>query len=1336
MTFKETYNSIDQTQLPEKAKKYMEDFKNDSNNFKDEEAMAKMLPALNKFIDALKKSGYESAIKTPEAKKEEKPKKEKKEKVVKKTPVQKTKEEVEKAVEQPKTEKDKPKIGKLSKGYPMQLAKEIRKEGESWGDAMKRARQMINEQKQVVKKEAERQYEKLKRYISLHPEVYPKDIPTGDGSKRATNLKRDIVREAMPKGARISKKGWKNQWGESKGGRKYYEYRSNRYDTRKKYPYLADGGEIEYYQPMNFHEGDREMMKSYSKDGLYQVKGWEDESSWSGGNSTDFMRFNDLEEAKYWANALLDENSFGWYATEVYDTKDGETIYHSEGEYANGGEIDERMYNFLVEDLASLQVAINENDTEKIEQFFSYWNIHLKSLKPEMSSARMYNFLEDDLAKLESAINDNDKEEIERFFSYWDAHLSKLKYAKGGTFGAGNFAKGGSISKSTTYVPNRDVKELMVVLKGELTKLKGKDILDGVYVKNKRKSSPSTESPKEIMAVLKKAAKDSPYGAEIGFDESDIKSLLDAGFSAQDIKNIYIGYTPPSVNADTEFGNTTSGLITTSGDSQKAHIITIVENAKNGYFEIGLKYPNDFNWKPIIEKYDISREPKIIETKDDVRKNKFEIYLGKGVAIGHQYSYKYNRDKKWSEEDEYGILDSKNPSFENGYWGIVTKNIEDMYFIVDTLLKQSKGYLKDCGLFLNRLGGIGVEDVENEKFAKGGAMGGVSKKEHIKLEIVPQTNLGGKSIATKQDITSLIRAYEKSDKLDYVDKISYDFQNDMGYAIITDKSKISNFINILDAYNLQVSPYQTYSKGGSTDEVVIGDYKKNILGTLSFNLKLPNMRKSQDFSVYPVSEKSDYIDIQSATRFGKIQMTTGRGLMTQSHPNGAYAVHMHIDKLVKFTLTESQLDKLKEELAKTAGSSVGSSVIKSDNTYADKFDEGGYIAVGVDKDDYWTIISKPTTREKAEKMINFGTLPTGEYGKVVKVEEAKSHKKIVGKEYLAKGGKVDSEKVRKANEIYREHNIERKKRGIENFSSESAKLWEEGGYEDRLEKLNLNYEERNQLDPKKWYAKGGYVEEGEDYEYVNTFGIDQDDFEKLVDAYHKSPSYDQAERVESRLIFRKMREKYGESKIDEVGNYIHETHESHEHYAKGGMFGAGHFAEGGEMESKLRKRFELYSDEELQEFNGDNSETLKNWNREDAINEAVQTTLDEAYEMGDDEYADGGEVKKDKITLIFNGKEHHYPIEYIDNQVEDVELKYSMVDNPLWDYLESEFYDWLEHQSRDYEEMYFGEEAIYDVKGAIRGAIEVIDEVIYEEAPKKTTFNLDKGDVDFTTAFQ
>jgi hypothetical protein len=540
------------------------------------------------------------------------------------------------------------------------------------------------------------------------------------------------------------------------------------------------------------------------------------------------------------------------------------------------------------------------------------------------------------------------------------------------------------------------------------------------------------------------------------------------------------------------------------------------------------------------------------------------------------------------------------------------------------------------------------------------------------------------------------------------------------------------------------------------------------------------MRKSQDFSVYPVSEKSDYIDIQSATRFGKIQMTTGRGLMTQSHPNGAYAVHMHIDKLVKFTLTESQLDKLKEELAKTAGSSVGSSVIKSDNTYADKFAKGG-----------------STEDTFSNIFLSYGFKPKRSYAGIKFYEKKNS---VKGVDYF---GNVDLANKRvvledeKSNIIYDGFTI-----------SELIQALKDYGFEETDK-----------------FAKGGYVEEGEDYEYVNTFGIDQDDFEKLVDAYHKSPSYDQAERVESRLIFRKMREKYGESKIDEVGNYIHETHESHEHYAKGGetefyglggditkykktliskaqkngiyenfgeievnklkdkynynqlvygtpeqrqmarqidmfdewamsydgsntfakggMFGAGHFAEGGEITPELNSRVVSRAEEIYLEMGGKTKADFDVAYRKAILEfgynpEHFISTMEEIgeYDFDDEIYAKGGEVKKDKITLIFNGKEHHYPIEYVDNQVEDVELKYSMVDNPLWDYLESEFYDWLEHQSRDYEEMYFGEEAIYDVKGAIRGAIEVIDEVIYEEAPKKTTFNLDKGDVDFTTAFQ
>jgi hypothetical protein len=47
------------------------------------------------------------------------------------------------------------------------------------------------------------------------------------------------------------------------------------------------------------------------------------------------------------------------------------------------------------------------------------------------------------------------------------------------------------------------------------------------------------------------------------------------------------------------------------------------------------------------------------------------------------------------------------------------------------------------------------------------------------------------------------------------------------------------------------------------------------------------------------------------------------------------------------------------------------------------------------------------------------------------------------------------------------------------------------------------------------------------------------------------------------------------------------------------------------IESDLRKRFESYTDEELQIFNGDNEETLKNWNRENAIEEAIESLMEE-----------------------------------------------------------------------------------------------------------------------------
>lgn len=99
--------------------------------------------------------------------------------------------------------------------------------------------------------------------------------------------------------------------------------------------------------------------------------------------------------------------------------------------YADGGETDGRMFNFLKDDLKELETAINNGDTEKTEQLFSYWNQHLPSLKTKTND-RIYNFLKDDFKELEEAVSKGDKEVVERFFSYWNQHLSSLKMADGG----------------------------------------------------------------------------------------------------------------------------------------------------------------------------------------------------------------------------------------------------------------------------------------------------------------------------------------------------------------------------------------------------------------------------------------------------------------------------------------------------------------------------------------------------------------------------------------------------------------------------------------------------------------------------------------------------------------------------------------------------------------------------------------------------------------------------------------------------------------------------------------------------------------------------------------
>jgi len=115
--------------------------------------------------------------------------------------------------------------------------------------------------------------------------------------------------------------------------------------------------------------------------------------------------------------------------------------------------------------------------------------------------------------------------------------------------------------------------------------------------------------------------------------------------------------------------------------------------------------------------------------------------------------------------------------------------------------------------------------------------------------------------------------------------------------------------------------------------------KNNIMGTVSFILKIGNDRKDSDFIVYPISTKSDIenIPIQSDNRFGYYNPKTGTLILSRKR-KGANSIDFSLSQmngtLLKVVLPESDNNILKEHIKNTAGFDVGVSFVKCDNAGA------------------------------------------------------------------------------------------------------------------------------------------------------------------------------------------------------------------------------------------------------------------------------------------------------------------------------------------------------------------------------------------------------------------
>jgi len=229
MTIKQKFSSIDQSKLTADQKSFLDKIKNVTKNFTDAEMNKKVDAPLDNFIAKAKD-------KMPEA--------------IKSAPVK-------------RTAKAKTSQTRKPKRTAMSLAKEIRKEGESWKDAQVRARKMMKEDSQSLSKTVESELDKLTKLVRSQKD---KEKLAGISD---TDIKRDAVRKAKPRGARkVTRSGeTSNQYGTYKNhlGRKYYESRDRHSDRlAPRYPknapllesgaYLTDGT-FGNFQNQVFEEG-------------------------------------------------------------------------------------------------------------------------------------------------------------------------------------------------------------------------------------------------------------------------------------------------------------------------------------------------------------------------------------------------------------------------------------------------------------------------------------------------------------------------------------------------------------------------------------------------------------------------------------------------------------------------------------------------------------------------------------------------------------------------------------------------------------------------------------------------------------------------------------------------------------------------------------------------------------------------------------------------------------------------------------------------------------------------------------------------------------------------
>jgi hypothetical protein len=403
-----------------------------------------------------------------------------------------------------------------------------------------------------------------------------------------------------------------------------------------------------------------------------------------------------LNKSKYADGGMMAKGGkVGTYTNRIVNAEIGEVMVGKISGYRGSGEpvYDVHEFGSLRKDLRK---KVGELSNSKIKELLKSkadggmmakggmvsLSKYYKTLpsKQDLVGLRVYDENNDEFVYIKS-VEDGifaGKNANDEYGHYYDMSVLSIKN------GGGYMAKGG-ISSSTTYVPNRDVKELSVILSDKLKSLKGSDIVDGVYVKKSalkslkdkmesKKSSKSTTSVDSVYDAIISKSKDLGGLDEDDKDaikKEDIKKLINAGYDTDDIKIIYLGaYSLLEPSIDNEISRI-SGLLSYRYEVIPNKISLLVKIAKEKRFEMGLKYPN-FNWSDIVKKYKISKDGKEIsgvsrEYGNEKENYVYTIYEGDKVVLGTSTNrIRYKNGVKEPEDDYYKRDASDLAKFQGG----------------------------------------------------------------------------------------------------------------------------------------------------------------------------------------------------------------------------------------------------------------------------------------------------------------------------------------------------------------------------------------------------------------------------------------------------------------------------------------------------------------------------------------------------------------------------------------------------------------------------------------------------------------------------------------------